>query len=153
VPIYIKWSSQSGPSTISGNLGGKQVNCAVRQVQGGFLPPGTYHISVPIKDPIHGTMAQVTPVEVRGYDPAKKKEIVGTSAKLHMPTAISAYKPHGLSADVVTEKVGADHTVHGQMFVLCDKPVIGRNTLVVSMGFADLMEALQISGGATFTIG
>jgi hypothetical protein len=36
----------------------------------------------------------------------------------------------------------------GQVFVLSDRPVLGRNCVVVSSGFADLMDALQTSGGA-----
>jgi hypothetical protein len=32
--------------------------------------------------------------------------------------------------------------------VLSDRPVLGRNSIVVSSGFADLMDALQTSGGA-----
>ena len=159
MPLYVKYSGLRGPSLIAGNLGGKQVNCAIRQVQGGHLAPGTYHISAPIKDPIYGTTAhltsaaQLSSVEVRGWDPDKRKEVVGAAAKFHMPSAFVIKGTfRGAQSDVVTEKVGADHISSGQVFVLCDKPVLGRNTLVVSMGFADLMDALQSSGGATVTI-
>ena len=179
MPIYMKYSGFGATSILTGNLGGKSVNCAIRQVLGGHLQPGTYHISVPIKDPIHGMTAQVTPVEVRGYDatrasmphlssavqvskvvvrgydPVKKKEIVGTAAsKSHLgDAALGIHAPSpvlskGKWGDIVSEKVGPGR----MMFVLCDKPVLGRNTLIVSMGFADLIEALHSSGGATFTI-
>src|SRR5258707_2198837 len=60
VPIYVKYSGLKGPSLIAGNLGGKQVNCAIRQVQGCHLAPGTYHISAPINDPIYRTTAHIT---------------------------------------------------------------------------------------------
>lgn len=166
MPIYLTYARLNGPITVTGNLAGKQVNCAISHVQGVHLEPGNYHISAPIKDPIYGTLAQVSGVQVRAYDPVKKKEIVGSAsaklnttaadfAKFHMP-ATNFAKFHMpatlLNSDVVSEKVGPDHVSSGQVFVLCDKPVLGRSTLVVSMGFADLMDALQSSGGTTVTI-
>jgi hypothetical protein len=39
-----------------------------------------------------------------------------------------------------------------QMLVLSDKPIAGRNCLIVSQGFADLMQGLDASGGATLTV-
>lgn len=41
----------------------------------------------------------------------------------------------------------------GQVFVLSDRPVLGRNCIVVSSGFADLMDGLQTSGGARVRVG
>ena len=38
------------------------------------------------------------------------------------------------------------------VFVLVDKPLAGRNTIVVAMGFAELMAALPQARGATVTV-
>jgi hypothetical protein len=40
----------------------------------------------------------------------------------------------------------------GQVFVISARPMQGRNCLVLTSGFADLMEALQIAGGAKIII-
>jgi hypothetical protein len=40
----------------------------------------------------------------------------------------------------------------GQVFVLSNKPVLGRNCIVISSGFADLMDGLQTAGGARVTV-
>jgi hypothetical protein len=40
----------------------------------------------------------------------------------------------------------------GQAFVLSDRPVLGRNCVVVSSGFAGLMDGLQKAGGARVTV-
>jgi hypothetical protein len=39
-----------------------------------------------------------------------------------------------------------------EVLVLSDKPIAGRNCLVVSIGFADLMLGLAATGGATLTV-
>ncbi|MGH9647861.1 MAG: hypothetical protein ACRD4E_13710 [Bryobacteraceae bacterium] len=38
------------------------------------------------------------------------------------------------------------------VFVLMDKPLAGRNGLVITSGFAELMAALQQAGGANVTV-
>jgi len=39
-----------------------------------------------------------------------------------------------------------------EILVLSDRPIAGRNCLVASLGHADLMLALQATGGATLTV-
>ena len=47
---------------------------------------------------------------------------------------------------------GAELPLTKEILVLSDKPIAGRNCLVVSVGFADLMLGLKASGGASLTV-
>jgi len=45
-------------TTLTGNLGGRPLNCVIQPPQGGGPPPpGKYHISPPVDDPIYGRIA------------------------------------------------------------------------------------------------
>ena len=47
---------------------------------------------------------------------------------------------------------GASQAAAGQVFVLSNRPIAGQNSLVVSSGYADLMDALRAAGGASVTV-
>ena len=47
---------------------------------------------------------------------------------------------------------GAAVPLTKQVLVLSDKQIAGRNCLIVSLGFADLMLGLQAAGGASLTV-
>jgi hypothetical protein len=52
---------------------------------------------------------------------------------------------------VPAEKWGAPGALEAT-FVLSDRPILGRNSVIVQSGFADLMDALKVSGGATLQV-
>jgi hypothetical protein len=131
---------QVGSRTIMGSLGAKFLHCTMRPAQGGVLPPpGEYQIVAPVSDPIYGRLALMTPAGGSAPIPGKftEKPLTGKSWE----------KP---DSGKFSEKYDSIHSAGGgQVFVLSDRPVLGRNCIVVSSGFADLMDALLTSGGAT----
>jgi len=163
---------QAGSRTIAGSLGGKFLNCTIRPPQGGALPPaGDYEILPPMNDPIYGRVAVMASVGQSGpvrVELAMQKCLVSASFFLKpeaTPTAIGQkifLKPDARSTSIsqkLFEKpMAARRMGHpassagGQAFVLSDRPVLGRNCVVVSSGFADLMDGLQKAVGARVTV-
>ena len=170
---------QAGSRTIAGNLAGKFLCCTMRPPQGGALPPaGDYVILPPMNDPIYGRVALMAPVgRAGGIRPElTMQKCLATATFLKpdvTPAAVSGKlleKPLGAAAigAKVFQKPGATATSigakvfekplekrgagAGQVFVLSDRPVLGRNCVVVSSGFADLMDSLQTAGGAGVTV-
>ncbi|HEY2431935.1 MAG TPA: hypothetical protein VGI12_04605 [Vicinamibacterales bacterium] len=125
---------------ITGNLGGKPIQCVVRMSQGTGLPiSGEYTVRPPTSDPIFGRTALVIlskSAVSRAVDPLKE-------AKL--------FTPGRVSWDYIKTPSGAPQA-GVQMLILSDKPIAGRNCLIVTLGFADLMSGLDASGGATLTV-
>lgn len=167
---------QLGSRVIAGNLGGKSLCCAMRPAQGGTLPPaGDYEILPPMNDPVYGRVALMVPVGGSGAvraQMAMQKCLVtaklfmkpdwGTPAvatKFETPPAVGMKfeRPAGVgmkferppAVGTKFERPGANG---GQVFVLSNRPVLGRNCIVISSGFADLMDGLQTSGGARVTV-
>ncbi len=141
--MQLKFSS----NTITGNLGGKPIHCVIRMSQGTGAPPsGEYTVRPPTNDPVYGRTALVIP--------SKFANDIGPrtpSAKLISPASSSSNAPGArVSWDWIKMPSGAQAGV--QMLVLSDKPIAGRNCLIVSQGFADLMQGLDASGGATLTV-
>jgi hypothetical protein len=119
---------QISSRTITGSLGGKFLYCTMRPLQGGVVPPaGDFKIQPPVSDPIYGRIALMAPV--------------GGSLILSAVSGKFFLKPDR------TPGAGG-----GPVFVLSDRPVLGRNCIVVNSGYADLMDALQTSGGAMVTV-
>jgi hypothetical protein len=142
---------QVGSRTISGSLAGKFLQCTMRPPQGGTLPPaGDYAILAPMNDPIYGRVALMVPVGGSGAVD------VGLTLQKCLVAIKLTFKPDAGPSPVafgVAKKPGG--TAAGdvsQVFVLSDKPVLGRNCIVVSSGFADLMDGLQTAGGARVTL-
>jgi hypothetical protein len=142
--MQLKFSS----NTITGNLGGKSIHCVVRMSQGTGSPmPGEYTVRPPTSDPLFGRTALVIP--------SKFANDIGPrvlSAKLMGPASSPVNTPGArVSWDWIKMPSGAPQA-GVQMLVLSDKPIAGRNCLIVSQGFADLLQGLDASGGATLTV-
>jgi hypothetical protein len=132
---------QVGSRTITGNLSGKFLHCTVRPAQGGALPPaGDYEILPPVSDPIYGRLAVMAPAGGLGATKDVDKSTPAVRGKLIV-------KPYA-APPVVAMKFETPGAGGGPVFVLSDRPVLGRNCIVVGSGFADLMDALQTAGGA-----
>jgi hypothetical protein len=124
--IVARLTYRGRSSIISGIVGGKVLHWAMRLSQAGTnLPSGEYHILPPQNDLIYGTIALVVPAE-----------------KWEAPGGRIAIKHAARSPTVGTEAA----------FVLSDRPIRGRNSVIVQSGFADLMDALKVSGGATLQV-
>jgi hypothetical protein len=143
---------QAGSRVISGNLAGKFLNCTVRPPQGGALPPrGGYEILPPMNDPIYGRVALMVPAGGSG------EIIAGLTMQKCLVTA-KVYGRFEAGPTTMSNKkfskpdASPPDATSGQVFVLSDKPVLGRNCVVVSSGFADLMDGLQTAGGARVTV-
>jgi hypothetical protein len=151
-----------------GNIGGKELHFTARPAKNGaHPPPGHYQIHPPTNDPIYGMVALMTPLGPQVPSGAKEfnaDKFMPSHAKFapvgvkdspvagkFAPPAYDWIKAgKGKGAVGVKERPGtlANHT-----FVLSSRPILGQNSLVVMVGFADLMDALQAAGGASVTVG
>lgn len=138
MPIYEKLTLLPQSNVISGLIGGTPIHCTFRP-GGAVPPPGNYDVLPPTDDPIYGRCALMVRQEGQGpsstFDPTKR-----AAPALRMWGAFPAL-------DV------ASFPSSGSGFVLSDRPIPGRNCLVCVSGFADLMEGLESSGGASIQIG
>jgi hypothetical protein len=176
-------------NTITGNLGGKYLHCAVRMSQGTGSPaPGEYVIPPPESDAIYGQTALVLPLKQgsagyagmsvwakvaradkidqpsgwaqtelkMGFAPAMKwaAPLAGSApaSKMAAPRPGLASSAGGGAAESAGGAGAERQALSREVLVLSDKPIAGRNCLVVSLGFADLMLGLQATGGATLTV-
>jgi hypothetical protein len=169
---------QAAGGTITGNLAGKLIHFSARPGRaGGQPPPGEYDIHRPVNDPIYGWLALMTPsaglnagqaLALRGFKSfaTKEKETpvsmfqkVEPAMKNCLAPAIKqCYSPKTNLADGgrfasgrLTFKDTKDPS-SSQVFVLSSRPILGQNSLVVMIGHADLMDALQAAGGASVTV-
>ena len=80
--------------------------------------------------------------------------LVGSApaSKVAAPRAGLASSAGGGAAESAGGAGAEGQALAKEVLVLSDKPIAGRNCLVVSLGFADLMLGLQVSGGATLTV-
>jgi hypothetical protein len=127
----LDFSSRS--NVISGNVAGKTLHCVIRA--GGALPlPGTYQIMAPLSDPVYGKYAFLVPM----------------AGQIGMPALDGASK--GAAYLSLKFNAGVTAKADSARFVLTAQPMIGRNSLVIAQGFADLIAALEAAGGAYVTI-
>ena len=160
---------------ITGNLAGKPIHCRVRMGPGTGSPaPGEYVVPAPESDPIYGYTAMVVPLrpgsigvaqglhfKVPGaqtaikfaYAPASKVNTPGLGSSAGIFKAPGLTSSAGGGAMESAGGAGAEaQSLTKQVLVLSDKPIAGRNCLIVSLGFADLMLGLQATAGATLTV-
>jgi hypothetical protein len=132
-------------ATIIGNIAGKALHVTMRLSQVGPAPPaGAYDIHPPVNDPIYGLIALMTPSTSSpgaAVTHTTKMEGGGMTAteKVFRPQASFFIKQGGMTST-------------GQVFVLSSRPILGQNSLVISHGFADLMDALTAAGGASVAL-
>lgn len=139
---------------ISGMLAGKSLNCLVNPSQGS-VPAGVYQIQPPMDDVVFGQLAVMTPVgRADGGAVSGAYEFSGASAS-SFDKAIKMVGPGGASESIASSASAGDFIKfvgpgHGAAsFVLSSRPIPGRNCLVISSNFADFMDALKSTGGAT----
>ncbi len=158
--IVLKLTYRLASATISGNVGGKALHVTMRLLQTG-PPAGNYDIHPPVNDPIYGLVALMTPSTFSpggAASHASKIESGGGMAEAYKafssPQAAIFIKVEGGMAlyGKVFPKTQGGMASTGQVFVLSSRPILGQNSLVVSHGFADLMDALQAAGGASVAL-
>ena len=141
-------------NAITGNLAGKPIHCAVRMSQGTGSPArGEYVIPPPASDAIYGKTALLFPLTQGSTGLPAGWAQAGLNFG-YAPTNIKiGYAPTNIKISSVAASAGAERqALAKEVLVLSDKPIAGRNCLVVSLGFADLMLGLEASGGATLTV-
>jgi hypothetical protein len=138
---------------VAGSIGGRAIQFAIRPAQtGSQLPPGNYDIHPPVNDPIYGNIALMT---LTGGGPAAPALPAIKSSTTQTQAALHAYKMGAFHAPVMFKNYpqGAQSAaMGGRAFVLSSRPILGQNNLVITTGFADLMDALHAAGGATITV-
>jgi hypothetical protein len=149
-------------SALTGSVGGKNIHVMIRP-GGAAPPPGKYEIHPPVEDPIYGMVALMMPVGSPGALVSGKQEkwqpammaspgaLVSGKQEKWQPTMMMmpASKVNVPSMDAKQFQSPSEAT---QVFVISHNPIPGRNAVVVSSGFADLMDALQAGGGATIQV-
>jgi hypothetical protein len=159
--------------TITGNLAGKLIHFSARPgPAGGQPPPGNYDIHPPVNDPIYGMVALMTPSgglkarhitgKLKIFTRPEKDVPVSMFQKVEpamkncvAPAMKYCYSPKTNMADGGRFASGANEAKDpssSQVFVLSSRPILGQNSLVVMIGHADLMDALQAAGGASVTV-
>jgi hypothetical protein len=150
--------------TFVGNIGGKALHFTARPAQSGAQPPpGNYQIHRPMNDPIYGMVALMTPVGIQAGNAGKF-----VPGRDYTAPAFTYSAPAGAGYDPGFKVVfapgylqvvapGRDYTapaaIASAIFVLSSRPILGQNSLVIMVGFADLMDALTAEGGATVRVG
>jgi hypothetical protein len=91
-----------------------------------------------------------------GYAPAVKvaapRPGLAPASKVAAPRPGLASSAGGGAAESAGGAGAERQSASKEVLVLSDKPIAGRNCLVASLGFADLMLGLQATGGATLTV-
>jgi hypothetical protein len=132
-------------NTLSGNLMGTPVYGMTRSALGGASPPaGLYNISPPVSDPMFGVYAVLTPVT--GGSSSLASTGKHFDRKLFDP--VNFDHKHFFPKLQIPKGPGT----LSQVLVLSDRVIPGRNCIVMSLGFADMMSALQSAGGGQITI-
>lgn len=168
MPADLQFSSKN--SSIKGNLGTQFVNCTLQIAGQGTLPPaGNYQILLHPGDPAYGPVAVLGPAGssqgsvitshwwIADYSPSTGMTKISPSADTRTSAAprMSALDASMKGSAITTTWVAGGLTQMArspQVFVLSDKRIPGRNNLIVSNGFSDLLSALQKSGGASVTV-
>ena len=140
---------------ITGNLAGKPIHCVVRMSQGTGSPArGDYVIPPPVSDPIYGQTAMM--IDLKPGSPGVAQglhfKVPGLGSSAGIFKAPGSASSAGGGAMETGGGAGAAVPLTKQVLVLSDKPIAGRNCLIISIGFADLMEGLQTTGGASLTV-
>jgi hypothetical protein len=176
---FQKLMYRSAVGTITGNLAGKLIHFSARPGQGGGQPPpGNYDIHPPVNDPIYGMVALMTPsggpnagqaftAKVFKLFATKEKETPASMFHKVEPAMKNCLAPAfkycfapktnmadgGRFASVSWRTMkDTKSALSSPVFVLSSKPILGQNSLIVMVGHADLMDALQAAGGASVTV-
>ena len=142
IPASITLHSAS--NRLTAQLGGTYVTSLFRQPSGKGIPPGHYTLSAPMHNSVYGTFALLSP--------AREASVWGMGwIDIHGPVGAAA-------EDWVTTRESAGWidlpslVNQPEVFVLLEQPLAGRNIILMTDGFAELMAALHQAGGATVTV-
>jgi hypothetical protein len=149
-------------SEIHGTLGGKSFNCFLHPLSA-QLPPGTYKISGRMENSAYGVFALISPAgglnQEKWIGPITGKFAYGKGlGPLVNEKWIGSFgheKWIGATADkssLLTDKQFTPSTASEGPFLLTSKLHAGKGCLVVTSGFADLMDALQAAGGLSIAV-
>ena len=132
----------------AGVITGSNINCGFRLGQSVTLRPGAYTLHSPQKDPIYGVVVLMTPGAAA---PGAASVSSLTGKRIHYansPTTVAANVtlPSGSSAANYKINEGRPGASQDATYVLSDKAIAGRNSIVVTHGFSDLISALQANG-------
>jgi hypothetical protein len=141
------------------NLAGKFLTCFFRPLLGATLPPGKYKISSPMHNSVYGTFALLSAAGpaagVAGHKDWLSAAGPAAGVAGHKDWLSAAGPAVGLAdhKDWVTRSDWIEFSINQSgVFVLVARPLAGRNGIVITSGFAELMAALQQAGGATVTV-
>jgi hypothetical protein len=144
-------------STIRGFVAGKMVNCAVRSSPAGLtLPAGQYLLRPAADNPVYGLVMSIEPMRPGGQGPASVKMTPAglkvTPAGLKVTPAALKMTPAGLKM-APASKVDSPAAGFQQpgAIVISGRAIAG-NSLVVTLGFGDLVDAVQRAGGVTLIV-
>lgn len=148
-------------TTLIAHIGGRTFHLMIQPR--GAPPPGNYDIHPPVQDPVYGMLALMLPAAGPAAPHGEKDWKYWTyqpAMHANAPAALSPYQPVKLGspayAKMVSPAAGLSRpespSQGPQVFVISDRPIPGRNAVVISSGFADLMDALRASGGATIQV-
>ena len=152
-------------NTIMGNAMGTPVSGMTRSAFGGASPvAGLYSISPPVSDPIFGVYAILTPVAgpspaggaqaaVRHCVAVAQNIIICRTAPFEAAT-VGGSRGGSVAWSGDTGKMvqAQQASTAGPLYVLSDRPIPGRNCIIVSQGFADVISALKAAGGGQIII-
>jgi hypothetical protein len=162
IPASITLHSAS--NRLTAQLAGTYVTSIFRQPSGKAIPPGNYILSAPMHNSVYGTFALLSPTRE-----ASPQGMLWIDLWIDIPVAASGkdWVSSRESADWVTTRESADWVTTREsagwidlpsvvnqpgVFVLLERPLAGRNTILITAGFAELTAALHQAGGATVTV-
>jgi hypothetical protein len=141
----------------SGNVGARLLNGLVKpSIPGSGPAPGLYYIAAPVEDAVFGLVSVMTPVGVAAGSSMvikfwqKDTPLAGKFFQKESSLGgkfIDKWAPLEGKFFKETTSQGGGAPI-GTSFVLCSRPIAGRNCLVIQSGLSDLLDALKNSGGA-----
>jgi hypothetical protein len=151
-------------STIRGFVAGKMVNCAVRSSPAGLtLPAGQYLLRPAADNPVYGLVMSIEPMRPGGQGPASVKltpaglkvtpaAVKMTPAAVKMAPAAVKMTPAGLKMAPASKVDSPAAWVQQPGAIVISGRAIAGNSLVVTLGFGDLVDAVQRAGGVALIV-
>jgi hypothetical protein len=144
-------------STIRGFVAGKMVNCAVRSSPAGLtLPAGQYLLRPAADNPVYGLVMSIEPMRPGGQGPASVKMTPAglkvTPAGLKVTPAALKMTPAGLKMAPASKVDSPAAWVQQPGAIVISGRAIAGNSLVVTLGFGDLVDAVQRAGGVALIV-
>ena len=168
----------SASHRITAQLGSQLLNLTFHPPSGGAIPPGNYSLSRPMHNSVYGTFALLSLTRPaagaagwinQGWiNPRLHSGWVNQGSLGKNWIGSDWINPRagnrgGVNRDWVNQgwltQAGADWVQNPMqaanqpgVFVVVERPLAGRNSIVIVAGFAELMRGLEAAGGATVTV-